>query len=201
MSTPGYVYLLINYSMPGLAKVGRTDRAPSTRIDELSGATGVPTPFHLVFDILVPDAAQAESLLHAALEAKGYRTSPNREFFSAPLHEVVKMMLQVREAFESTSVARPLLVTTQEEAVDEGSEWSEFFGERDELFRQAAELCIRNDHGSTTLLQRHFKIGYGRAARIIDQLHQAGLLGPPDGSRPREVLIGIESLDAILGEG
>jgi DNA segregation ATPase FtsK/SpoIIIE, S-DNA-T family len=67
-------------------------------------------------------------------------------------------------------------------------------GERDVLFQQAAEICIQHQQGSTSLLQRKLRIGYGRAARIIDQLHQAGVLGPPDGSRPREVLVGLESI-------
>jgi S-DNA-T family DNA segregation ATPase FtsK/SpoIIIE len=68
-------------------------------------------------------------------------------------------------------------------------------GERDALFRQAAEICIQNQGGSTSLLQRRMKIGYGRAARIIDQLHEAGILGPSEGARGREVLIGIHQLD------
>jgi S-DNA-T family DNA segregation ATPase FtsK/SpoIIIE len=68
-------------------------------------------------------------------------------------------------------------------------------GERDALFRQAAEICIQNLGGSTSLLQRRMKIGYGRAARIIDQLHEAGILGPSEGARGREVLIGINQLD------
>jgi S-DNA-T family DNA segregation ATPase FtsK/SpoIIIE len=68
-------------------------------------------------------------------------------------------------------------------------------GDRDELFREAAEACIQNQGGSTSLLQRKLRIGYGRAARIIDQLHSAGILGPPDGSKPREVLIGFGQLD------
>ena len=63
------------------------------------------------------------------------------------------------------------------------------------LFREAAETCIQHQLGSTSLLQRKLRIGYGRAARIIDQLHEAGVLGPPDGSRPREVLIGMGQLD------
>jgi S-DNA-T family DNA segregation ATPase FtsK/SpoIIIE len=70
-------------------------------------------------------------------------------------------------------------------------------GERDKLFREAAEICIQHQGGSTSLLQRRLKIGYGRAARIIDQLHDAGVLGPPDGSRPREVLRGLESLSDL----
>jgi S-DNA-T family DNA segregation ATPase FtsK/SpoIIIE len=43
-------------------------------------------------------------------------------------------------------------------------------------------------------------IGYGRAARIIDQLEQAGILGPMNGSKPRDVLVGLEELDEIVGE-
>jgi S-DNA-T family DNA segregation ATPase FtsK/SpoIIIE len=68
-------------------------------------------------------------------------------------------------------------------------------GDRDPLFREAAEICIQHQGGSTSLLQRKLRIGYGRAARIIDQLHAAGILGPPDGSKPREVLIGLDQLD------
>ena len=67
--------------------------------------------------------------------------------------------------------------------------------DRDELFREAAETCIQTSVGSTSLLQRKLRIGYGRAARIIDQLHEVGILGPSDGSKPREVLIGFDQLD------
>lgn len=76
----------------------------------------------------------------------------------------------------------------------------QFFDERDQLFRQAAEICIQFNQGSTSLLQRRLRIGYGRAARIIDQLHQAGILGPPDGSKPREVLKSLDSLEMYLNE-
>jgi DNA segregation ATPase FtsK/SpoIIIE, S-DNA-T family len=68
----------------------------------------------------------------------------------------------------------------------------------DDLFRQAAEVCIQHEQGSTSLLQRRLRIGYGRAARIVDQLEHAGVLGPPDGSKPREVLIGLDGLDLLL---
>jgi S-DNA-T family DNA segregation ATPase FtsK/SpoIIIE len=71
-------------------------------------------------------------------------------------------------------------------------------GDRDPLFRQAAEVCIQNQLGSTSLLQRRMSIGYGRAARIIDQLELAGILGPANGSKPRDVLVGLEELDEIV---
>ncbi len=71
--------------------------------------------------------------------------------------------------------------------------------DRDKLFRDAAEVVIQHQQGSTSLLQRRLKVGYGRAARIIDQLHSAGVLGPPDGSKPRDVLVGLDELDRICG--
>ncbi|HIF38804.1 MAG TPA: DNA translocase FtsK [Gemmatimonadetes bacterium] len=76
---------------------------------------------------------------------------------------------------------------------DETSDW-------DELFRAAAEVCIVQDQGSTSLLQRRLKIGYGRAARIVDQLHDAGVLGPPEGSKGREILVDMDQLDTICGD-
>jgi S-DNA-T family DNA segregation ATPase FtsK/SpoIIIE len=72
-------------------------------------------------------------------------------------------------------------------------------GKRDPEFRRAAEVCIQHQLGSTSLLQRRLGIGYGRAARIIDQLHAAGVLGPPNGSKPREILVGLDDLDRIAG--
>ena len=70
-------------------------------------------------------------------------------------------------------------------------------GDRDKLFREAAEIVIQNQSGSTSLLQRRLKIGYGRAARIMDQLQLAGILGPSDGPRGRDVLVGLEDLERI----
>ena len=84
-------------------------------------------------------------------------------------------------------------------AAESAQEDGEDDSERDSRFREAAEVCIRNQLGSTSLLQRRMGIGYGRAARIIDQLHAAGVLGPPNGSKPREILVGLDDLDRIAG--
>jgi S-DNA-T family DNA segregation ATPase FtsK/SpoIIIE len=88
-----------------------------------------------------------------------------------------------------------LEIVRSQEGESEGGPGEDQEGERDTLFREAAEACIQNQGGSTSLLQRRLRIGYGRAARIIDQLHYAGILGPPDGSKPREVLVGFDQLD------
>jgi S-DNA-T family DNA segregation ATPase FtsK/SpoIIIE len=92
-----------------------------------------------------------------------------------------------------------LELVRSQEADGDGGPGEEQEGERDALFREAAEACIQNQGGSTSLLQRRLRIGYGRAARIIDQLHYAGILGPPDGSKPREVLVGFDQLDEYCG--
>jgi S-DNA-T family DNA segregation ATPase FtsK/SpoIIIE len=87
----------------------------------------------------------------------------------------------------------------QQAGQGEGAEGGEDGADRDKLFREAAEVVIQHQLGSTSLLQRRLKVGYGRAARIIDQLQFAGILGPPDGSKPRDVLVGLEDLDRICG--
>jgi DNA segregation ATPase FtsK/SpoIIIE, S-DNA-T family len=97
------------------------------------------------------------------------------------------------EAAEAQEADILELVRAQEGEGESSSEAQE--GERDPLFREAAEACIQNQGGSTSLLQRRLRIGYGRAARIIDQLHYAGILGPPDGSKPRDILVGFDQLD------
>lgn len=87
--------------------------------------------------------------------------------------------------------------TTELEEAAEAALGGEGPADWDELFRASAEVCIQHEQGSTSLLQRRLKIGYGRAARIVDQLHDAGVLGPPEGSKAREVLVGMDELDAI----
>lgn len=66
-------------------------------------------------------------------------------------------------------------------------------GDRDPLFEDAARLIVQNQVGSTSLLQRRMKLGYNRAGRLMDQLEAAGVVGPNQGSKARDVLIKTES--------
>jgi S-DNA-T family DNA segregation ATPase FtsK/SpoIIIE len=104
---------------------------------------------------------------------------------------------QGRERAELEEDILEVVRAHEAEAADDGDLMAA--EDRDALFLDAAEVCIQFQQGSTSLLQRRLRIGYGRAARIIDQLHQAGVLGPPDGSKPREVLVGIEALERLEG--
>jgi len=72
-------------------------------------------------------------------------------------------------------------------------------GDRDPLFEEAARLIVVNQLGSTSLIQRKMKLGYNRAGRLMDQLEAAGVVGPGQGSKPRDVLIKTEmELDQYL---
>ncbi len=62
-------------------------------------------------------------------------------------------------------------------------------GESDDMFRDAVRVVIESRKASTSLLQRKLRIGYGRAARIMEEMEEQGIIGPADGARPREVLI------------
>lgn len=73
--------------------------------------------------------------------------------------------------------------------------------DRDALFADAARLIVMHQQGSTSLIQRKMKLGYNRAGRLIDQLEAAGIVGPFEGSKAREVLIPDEhSLEQLLSE-
>jgi S-DNA-T family DNA segregation ATPase FtsK/SpoIIIE len=74
--------------------------------------------------------------------------------------------------------------------------------DRDAMFEDAARIVVINQQGSASLLQRKLKLGYNRAGRIIDQLEAAGIIGPFEGSKARQVLIQDEhSLEQILRGG
>ncbi|MGA0012565.1 MAG: DNA translocase FtsK [Flavobacteriaceae bacterium] len=85
------------------------------------------------------------------------------------------------------------------EADDVGGVLSDDINDRDPLFKEAAEIVVGAQQGSTSLIQRKMKIGYNRAGRIIDQLEAAGIVGPFEGSRARQVMFkDLNSLQTFL---
>ncbi|MFJ7950590.1 DNA translocase FtsK [Lysinibacillus sp. NPDC096418] len=78
-------------------------------------------------------------------------------------------------------------VQYQEEMIP--TEEPEILEETDDLFDEAVQLVVSMQTASVSMLQRRFRIGYSRAARIVDQMEQRGIVGPPEGSKPRQVLV------------
>ena len=78
-----------------------------------------------------------------------------------------------------------LIAPPNEEDPEPGDASSE---DRDPMYEEAVRLVLQMGKASTSTLQRHLRLGYGRAARILDMMQRDGIIGPPDGSKPREVL-------------
>jgi S-DNA-T family DNA segregation ATPase FtsK/SpoIIIE len=70
--------------------------------------------------------------------------------------------------------------------------------EEDDLYEAAVKLIVTNGHASTSMLQRRFKIGYTRAARLLDMMEDRGIVGPLDGAKPREILVSRDEIDQMF---
>jgi len=102
MSQAGYIYALINPSLDGMVKIGKTTRSPDERAKEISASTGVPTPFFVAYKIYVNDCDQAEKYMHTLLSSEGYRVSDNREFFQVPLEKVITLLMTTKSQLDET---------------------------------------------------------------------------------------------------
>lgn len=102
--TKGYVYILINPSYEGLVKIGKTTRDPEERVKELSAATGVATPFILVYKRLFQDCHTAESNIHTVLTDKGHRVSESREFFRIDITDAINTLIALPDVVATTPV-------------------------------------------------------------------------------------------------
>jgi hypothetical protein len=93
-NTAGFVYILSNPSMPGILKIGSTERTVKERVAELSATTGVPTPFRVEHYILTEDPKGLEQSLHEELSE--FRVNGNREFFKVSVDELLKKYRELR---------------------------------------------------------------------------------------------------------
>jgi S-DNA-T family DNA segregation ATPase FtsK/SpoIIIE len=79
-----------------------------------------------------------------------------------------------------------ILSEREEDSDEEGGQESE---EYDEFYDQAVQIVTSTKQASISMLQRKLRVGYNRAARMIEKMEQEGIVGPSDGSKPREVLV------------
>ena len=108
------------------------------------------------------------------------------------IHRVVEWVKKQRDAQYEKNVF--------EEAEAKIAADDEFEGEDPDIVRQAIDLVVRSQLGSTSMLQRKLRIGFARAGRVIDILERRGIVGPSEGSKARTVLIDLDDLESISTE-
>jgi S-DNA-T family DNA segregation ATPase FtsK/SpoIIIE len=104
-------------------------------------------------------------------------------------HEIARLTSFLRKAGKPAydeSVGKPERPTEAAEAI-----------ERDDLFDEAVRFVVQAGQASTSMLQRRFRIGFSRAGRLIDMMEQDGLIGPADGSKPREILVTADYFETV----
>lgn len=125
-SNHGYVYILSNPGMPGLLKIGMTRFDPTRRVQELSSATGVPTPFQLVYYREFHDCVAAELEIHSIFATKGLRYNDQREFFSVDTVEAINTLLSLDEEEIANNSSQPTEVLDVEN-YNADINWDEYY--------------------------------------------------------------------------
>lgn len=186
MDERGYIYVLANSSMPDLVKVGKTTRSPNSRAQELSGVSGVPTPFIVVYDQLFEDCSAAEEFLHTLLKQKGYRESDNREFFRAPVSEIIHIITQMPGQVKDSNLALseepndPPISSSYQRGeldnltIDEGPEsypWSGIWEEAENYYYGRGD-CIQHFGEALRLYREAAKLGCLMAYLRIGSMYE-----------------------------
>jgi S-DNA-T family DNA segregation ATPase FtsK/SpoIIIE len=149
-----FIYVLENPSMPGMVKIGRTDRSVLERVNELSSATGVPTGFAVVKEYAVTNSVEAERIIHERLS--DYRVAENREFF--------KM-----EGEDVTDIIESLLEMSKPVRRD--------FEREDELVARAIPIVFERGTARPRMLEELLGISYEEALSVIRVLRGRGVIG------------------------
>ena len=105
--------------------------------------------------------------------------------------DTVRYIIQNSGEAEYDTSIDAKLVSDQEAMSGNGSE-------RDPIFAEAGRLCIEKQKGSTSMLQRQFKVGFNRAARVMEQLYDAGVVGQEEVNKPRKVIMSMEEFEQII---
>jgi len=170
-------------------------------VDVITGVIKANFPARLAFQVAskvdsrtILDANGAETLLGNgdALFIPPGRGQPERIHSCYISPTEIEALVSFIEDQPDDFYRFPLIIPQPEGVIESAN--GEMLGEADELFDEAARIVIHQGQASVSILQRRLKIGYARAGRLIDQLERAGVVGPFDGSKAREVLVGEEYL-------
>ncbi|MEE9206154.1 MAG: DNA translocase FtsK 4TM domain-containing protein [Acidimicrobiia bacterium] len=172
-------------------------------VDVITGVIKANVPSRLAFSVasqadsrVILDSSGAEKLIGLGDMIVVTARDPKPERIQGAwvseeeIHAVVEWVKAQREARYDKSVF--------EEAAAQSAELAGFDGEDPDIMRQAIDLVVRSQLGSTSMLQRKLRIGFARAGRVMDILENKGIVGPSEGSKARSVLVSPDDLDSIF---
>lgn len=211
-----YMIVIIDELADLMLTASRDVEDPIARLAQLARAVGI----HLVLATQRPSVDVITGVIKANFSARiAYLVSSKVDSRTIlDMNGAEQLLGQGDMLYLPPGVAKPLRIQSPFISVDEADRITDFISsqkgfskpfelpsvnaarkkaygdsyERDELFEEAARVIVRYQQGSVSLLQRRLKVGYARAARIVDELESAGIVGPFDGSKAREVLVGTE---------
>jgi S-DNA-T family DNA segregation ATPase FtsK/SpoIIIE len=175
-------------------------------VDVITGLMKANIPARIAFSVAsitdsrtILDSAGAEKLLGRGdmLLQTADMSKPKRIQGAFVSEEEMKKVVDYWKS-DTAPEYNPLVVEKQT-ALGSSTVFGDKNEEHDAVYDEAKEIVLEAGKASTSLLQRRLKLGYSRAARIIDELEAAGVIGPADGAKPREILA-LKSADAILKE-
>lgn len=178
-------------------------------VDVITGLMKANIPARIAFNVssmidsrVIIDSPGAEKLLGRGdmlfLSPDAAKPIRIQGVFSEPdIQAVTGYLKDMGIAPQYTTEVTEMPVTVKGKSIGGNSESDG--GDRDGLFEEAVRTVCQYDRASASLLQRRLKVGYARAARIIDELEEAGVIGAGDGSKPRDVLV--RNPDEFLGGG
>jgi S-DNA-T family DNA segregation ATPase FtsK/SpoIIIE len=210
-----FIVLIIDEFADLIMTAGKEIELPIGRLAQLARAVGI----HLVIATQRPSVNIITGVIKANFPARiGYKVSAkvdSRTILDASgaeqlvgrgdmLLSVGGDMVRLQCAFVDTpEVEKVIQFIADQRGYPEPHFLPEFHGDEDglgepgafdpsdmdDMMEDAAKLIVQSQHGSTSMIQRRLKLGYNRAGRIMDQLEAIGVVGPAEGSKPREVLI------------
>jgi len=218
-----FIVVIIDEYADLIASAGREFEQPLVRLAQLARAVGIhmiiatqlPGPDIINSNIKAHFPAKISFMLSSSIDSRTVLDEPGAELLSGPgdalFHtgiETIRLQCAFIDTLEIEAIAKHIgeqkayPSAYELESVDEDDPaLNDYLDRRDDKFEEAARLVVQHQQGSTSLIQRKLVLGYNRSGRIVDQLEAAGILGPFEGSKARQVLVQDElSLELILSE-
>ena len=186
-STAGYVYILINPSLNGVVKIGKTQNNPDERAKELSSATGVPTPFFVAYSSYFKDCSAVEIFVHTRLESN--RLAGNREFFRVSVQKAIEIVREAEATFgivpEPTTSKNLIAMETSTKPL---APWKVVFRAANAYFYGTGDT-IQDQSEALQLYQKAAKLGSSSAYWIIGDMYLLGKGCTQDIQKARNIFL------------